>query len=87
MGDVDLTLDRDRLERVRRTAAVVVDRPAVFRVCGPGTLACLQGLFTNDLEKPGDESLVYGATSVSAAPWRAIHASVTIMPFGVSIAP
>ena len=61
MGDVDLTLDRDRLERVRRASAVVVDHPAVFRVSGPGTLACLQGLFTNDLETPGDESLVYGA--------------------------
>jgi folate-binding protein YgfZ len=61
MGDVDLTLDRERLERVRRDAAVVVDQPAVFRVTGPGTLACLQGLFTNDLEKPGDESLIYGA--------------------------
>jgi folate-binding protein YgfZ len=61
MGDVDLTLDRDRLERVRREAAVVVNRPAVFHVTGPGALACLQGLFTNDLEKSGDESLVYGA--------------------------
>jgi folate-binding protein YgfZ len=61
MPEVDLTLDRDRLERVRREAAVVVDRPAVFRVTGPGALTCLQGLFTNDLEKSGDESLVYGA--------------------------
>jgi tRNA-modifying protein YgfZ len=61
MGDVDLTIDRERLERVRREAAVVVDRPAVSRVTGPGALTCLQGLFTNDLEKSGDESLVYGA--------------------------
>lgn len=61
MAEVDLTLDRERLERVRREAAVVVDRPAVFRVTGPGALTCLQGLFTNDLEKSGDESLVYGA--------------------------
>ena len=28
---------------------------------GPGALTCLQGLLTNDLEKPGDGSLVYGA--------------------------
>jgi len=60
MPELDLTLGRDRLERLRE-AAVVVDRPAVFRVAGPGALACLQGLLTNDLEKPGDESLVYGA--------------------------
>ena len=58
---MDLTLDRERLERVRREAAVVVDRPAVCRITGPGALTCLQGLFTNDLEKSGDESLVYGA--------------------------
>ena len=34
---------------------------AVFRVHGPGALTCLQGLLTNDLVKPGDNSLVYGA--------------------------
>jgi tRNA-modifying protein YgfZ len=61
VGDVNLTLDRERLQRVRREAAVVVDRPAVFRVTGPGALTCLQGLFTNDLEQPGDQTLVYGA--------------------------
>jgi len=61
MCDVDLTLERERLDRVRRESAVVVEPPSVFRVTGPGALACLQGLFTNDLEKPGDESLVYGA--------------------------
>ena len=61
MADLDLTLDRDRLDRVRRGAAVVVDHPAVFRIQGQGALTCLQGLFTNDLEKPGDGSLTYGA--------------------------
>jgi folate-binding protein YgfZ len=78
MADLDLTFDRDRLERVRREAALVVDCPAVFRVTGPGALACLQGLFTNDLEKPGDESLVYGAMltpkgMIVADAWIARH--------------
>lgn len=78
MADLDLTLDRDRLERVRHGAAVVVDRPAVFRITGPGALACLQGLFTNDLEKSGDESLVYGAMltpkgMIVADAWIARH--------------
>jgi tRNA-modifying protein YgfZ len=61
MPELDLQVDRDRLDRVRRGATVVTDRPAVFRVTGQGALACLQGLFTNDLEKSGDGSLVYGA--------------------------
>jgi folate-binding protein YgfZ len=82
---VDLTLDRERLERVRRGAAVVVDRPALFRVTGPGALACLQGLFTNDLEKPGDEVLAYGAMltpkgMIVADGWIARHgAALTLV--------
>jgi folate-binding protein YgfZ len=61
MADLDLTIQRDRLDTVRRGAAVVVDHPAVFRVTGSGALTCLQGLFTNDLDHPGDGSLTYGA--------------------------
>ena len=57
----DLTLDRARLDRVRHGATVVTTEPAVFRIAGPGALGCLQGMLTNDLEKPGDDSLVYGA--------------------------
>lgn len=30
-------------------------------VAGPGAVACLQGLLTNDLERSGDGALVYGA--------------------------
>lgn len=33
----------------------------VVEVTGSGAVACLQGLLTNDLERPGDDSLVYGA--------------------------
>src|SRR5512147_2032039 len=61
MPELDLHLDRGRLDRVRHGATVVATTPAVFRVSGPGALTCLQGLLTNDLEKPGDGSLVYGA--------------------------
>jgi folate-binding protein YgfZ len=59
--DLDLTIGRDRLDTVRRGAAVVLDRPAVFRITGPGALTCLQGIFTNDLDHPGDGSLTFGA--------------------------
>ena len=61
MPDLDLRLDRARLDRVRHGATLVVSQPTVLRVTGPGALACLQGLLTNDLERPGDGSLVYGA--------------------------
>src|SRR4029453_1580270 len=61
MSEFDLTLDRERLSEVRHAAVLVTTEPAVFRVQGPGALTCLQGLLTNDLVKPGDNSLVYGA--------------------------
>jgi folate-binding protein YgfZ len=61
MAELDLTLDRARLESLRHGATVVTTESAVFRITGPGALTCLQGLLTNDLEKPGDHSLVYGA--------------------------
>jgi tRNA-modifying protein YgfZ len=61
MSEFDLTLDRNRLAQVRHGAVVVTTDSAVFRVHGPGALSCLQGLLTNDLVKPGDNSLVYGA--------------------------
>src|SRR5690349_25047272 len=61
MAELDVRLDRARLDRVRHGATLVVSQPTVVRVSGPGALACLQGLLTNDLERPGDGSLVYGA--------------------------
>jgi folate-binding protein YgfZ len=33
----------------------------VSEVAGPGAVACMQGLLTNDLEGPGEEGFVYGA--------------------------
>jgi folate-binding protein YgfZ len=61
MPELDLTMPRLRLADVRQGASVVVTSPAVFRIAGAGALTCLQGLLTNDLVKPGDASLVYGA--------------------------
>lgn len=61
MSEFDLSLHRERLRQIRHGAVLVTTEPAVFRVQGSGALTCLQGLLTNDLEKPGDNSLVYGA--------------------------
>jgi folate-binding protein YgfZ len=46
---------------LRSSAVVVPDRPAIFTVEGPGAADCLQGLFTNDVIKPGPATLRYGA--------------------------
>ncbi len=55
------TLDPARLHRLQEGAIAVRSQPAAFEIRGPGALACMQGLLTNDLERPGDGSLVYGA--------------------------
>ena len=34
---------------------------SAISLSGPGAVTCLQGLLTNDVEKPGDESFVYAA--------------------------
>lgn len=58
---IEARLGADGLERVR-TGALVHHMPAaVFSIAGPGALPCLQGLLTNDLLKPANGSLVYGA--------------------------
>ncbi len=57
----ELRYDRERLVRLRHGAVLVTGEPAVLRLEGPGALACLQGLLTSDLDKPGDHSLTYGA--------------------------
>jgi folate-binding protein YgfZ len=54
-------LSPDRLHRLLHGAVAVAERPAMFRIAGPGALDCLQGLLTNDLAKPGVDRLIYGA--------------------------
>lgn len=45
-----------------RAGAVVAAVPAgVFDLAGPGAVTCMQGLLTNDIERPGEGALVYGA--------------------------
>lgn len=57
----ELRLDRDALRALREGARAVVTSPLVLRVTGPGALACLQGILSNDLAAPGDHALVYAA--------------------------
>ena len=54
-------LSADHLRTLHAGTMLVSERPAVFEIEGPGAVACLQGLLTNDVEKPGDGSLIYGA--------------------------
>jgi len=58
---LDFSLPACRLKLLRSGALLVPDPAAVFRVEGPGALACLQGLLTSDLAAAGDGSLTYGA--------------------------
>ncbi|HWA56536.1 MAG TPA: hypothetical protein VG692_04740, partial [Gemmatimonadales bacterium] len=54
-------LDQAAWHRLLHGAVMVETAPAAFAVTGSGALTCLQGLLTNDLEHPGESSLVYGA--------------------------
>ena len=57
----ELALDPVRRARLG-SGAVLVDLPlAVVQVTGSGAVACLQGLITNDLVKPGPNSITWGA--------------------------
>jgi folate-binding protein YgfZ len=58
--DAQLIADRTLLDAQQATGTIAVP-DAVFRVEGPGTIACLQGLLTNDLQKIGPQGLVWGA--------------------------
>lgn len=57
----DLALDPVRLARLTSGAVVVSIEHALLRVTGPGALQCLQGLLTNDLVKPGPNTISWGA--------------------------
>lgn len=59
--EFDIVLPPERLRRLQEQPVVVIDHPAVFELAGPGALQCLQGLLTNDVVGPGDDSLIYGA--------------------------
>lgn len=50
------------LAQALRSGAVLAFAPAgVFDLSGPGAVACMQGLLTNDIDRPGDGAFAYGA--------------------------
>ena len=56
-----VTLAPAALRRLHGAAVAVPARPTVLAIRGSGAVQCLQGLLTNDIEKPGVGSAVYGA--------------------------
>jgi folate-binding Fe-S cluster repair protein YgfZ len=54
-------LSQKTLGLLQRGAILTRTPIAVYVLRGPGTVQCLQGIFTNDVVKPGDHALVYGA--------------------------
>lgn len=57
----ELALDPVRLARLATGAVLVRPSFTAVEVTGPGAVACLQGLLTNDLVKPGPDGLHWGA--------------------------
>lgn len=57
----ELHVPSSRLHAIRSGQTAVASRPTLVRVTGTGAVDCLQGLFTNDLTKPGVGRLSYGA--------------------------
>lgn len=51
----------EELTTWQSTPHAIPRNDVVLRVNGPGAVACLQGLFTNDLERAGTNSLSWGA--------------------------
>jgi len=54
-------LQADDADAVLDGAAVAEARLAPFEIAGSGAVACMQGLLTADIEKPGEGSYGYGA--------------------------
>jgi folate-binding protein YgfZ len=59
MFRVDTTVDE--LTAWHESACAIPRNDVVLQVTGPGAVACLQGLFTNDIERAGPGSLAWGA--------------------------
>ena len=49
------------VQALRAGALVAPADVAVLELAGAGAVTCMQGLLTNDIEKPGDGAFVYGA--------------------------
>lgn len=57
----DVTLTSVELRALESQHIVVAVADAVFHLTGSGVAECLQGVLTNDVIKPGSDSLVWGA--------------------------
>ncbi|MGH7734250.1 MAG: hypothetical protein ACREOE_11265, partial [Gemmatimonadales bacterium] len=55
------TIDFAELTAIQDRAVLVPMAAAVIDLRGPGAIDCLQGLLTNDVAKPGPDTIVYGA--------------------------
>ncbi len=56
-----LDVPHDQSEAVLDGAIVAPCGDHVIEVTGPGAVACMQGLLTNDLEAPGEDAFLYAA--------------------------
>lgn len=54
-------LPTEEADAVMDGAVVTEADVAVLEVTGTGTVACMQGMFTNDVEQPGEGGFAYGA--------------------------
>ncbi|MGB7212574.1 MAG: hypothetical protein WBC97_08095 [Gemmatimonadales bacterium] len=59
--DVEPTIDPAQLAALQDRAVLVPMAAAVIELRGTGAVECLQGLLTNDVAKPGPDTIVYGA--------------------------
>ena len=59
--DPTISLTEAEVHALHTQRLLVLRDDAVFRLEGPGTTDCLQGLLTNDVRAAGDEGLVWGA--------------------------
>lgn len=50
-----------RASRLDHGPVLVTTQPGVFRITGPGSVACVQGVVSHDVAGPGPNSLGYGA--------------------------
>jgi tRNA-modifying protein YgfZ len=57
----DLTVSTDELRLLQEGRVAAMTGDALFHVQGSGSLACLQGLLTNDVVKGHDRAAVWGA--------------------------
>lgn len=61
MEPASVSISEPSLTHLRAGTVIVAAPAAVLHVRGPGAVACLQGVLTNDVERPGPGSVSYGA--------------------------